>query len=94
MALGPDACSILPDFSKAALASSEKALFAMLALGTNAIPTLELVCFSTNRETRSQAALNIAALRSAGPQSLPVGRHPLLNIHDQRPRDDGVELVN
>lgn len=101
MVLGPDARPILPGLSKAALASSQKALFAMLALGTNAIPTLESVCLSTNRETRSQAALYIAALRSAGPQSLlrwdwsrdPLS-HPLLSIHDKRSGDYGAELVN
>ncbi len=102
MALGPDARPILPALLKAALNSSNEALFAMLALGTNAIPTLELACLSTDRETRSQAALYIAALKSAGPQPLlywdwsqdPVGGHSSLKIHDKRPRDYGVELVN
>ena len=101
MVLGPDARPILPALLKAALDSRKEALFAMLALGTNAIPTLELVCLSTNRETRSQAALYVAALRSAGPQPMlswdwsqgPVGGHPLLKIHDKRPHDYGVELV-
>ncbi len=102
MALGPDARPILPSLLRPALGSSNGAIFAMLALGTNAIPTLELTCSSTDRETRSQAALYIAALKSAGPQSLllldwsqaPVGGHPLLKIHDQRPKDYGIELVN
>lgn len=100
--LGPDARPILPALSKAALASSNKALSAMLALGTNAIPALELLCQSTNRETRSQAALYIAALSSAAPQSLlrcdwspgSAGGHPFLNIHYKSPADYGVHLVN
>ena len=100
--LGPDARPILPALLKAALDSSNQALFAMLALGSNAIPTLELACLSTNRETRSQAALYIAALKSAGMQSVlrwdwsqdSSGRHVLLKIHDKRPDDYGAELVN
>ena len=101
MALGPDARSILPELSKAAVASSEHALFAMLVFGTNAIPALEFVCLSPNPETRSQAAMYIAALKSAGVQALlrwdwsqDPGGGPLLNIHDKRPLDYGVELVN
>lgn len=100
--LGPEARPILPALSKAARASSNEALFAMLAFGTNAIPALESVCLSTDLQIRSQAALYIAALNSAGSQPLlysdwsqdPRGRHSLLKIHDRRPQDYGVELVN
>ncbi len=52
---------------------------AMVALGTNAIPSLDLLCESKNARTRAAAAEWLAAIRGPGEDSLTVWRSPTVN---------------
>lgn len=76
-------------------------MLALLAIGTNSIPTLEKACQSTNIQVRQEAVLMIAMLKvmpppwfSWGWHNAPLNGKPLFFLGTAVPEQDVREMVN
>jgi len=102
-ALGSQAAPLCPELLKVAQNPTRHwwGMMSLLAIGTNALPTLAKACQSTNVQVRTEAALMIAMMRAMPPPwfswgwaKAPLNGRPLFGLGYAVSEEDVREMIN
>ena len=102
-ALGSQAAPLYPELLKVALDPKTHwwGMMSLLAIGTNAIPTLAQACQSTNVQVRTEAVLLISMMRAMPPpwfswgwNKAPLNGRPVFGLGYAVSEEDVREMIN